>query len=283
MSNKQLTSIKRKMIRLGVVALCSLLASASPIFTPAVQAAPPNYGYLWELVFDFEEGFNGLLKIEVGPWEDGNLVWIEETSETIIECTPSGRISLTEGFANFGGSGFLTCEMDIAQIVLDKHDLIAQEIDTYGSFIMQTEAVLLNDNPAPIFNHPDAQLRLEPIVPVDVRMISDLSNQHDPITTTVFSVMATDVNTYTVDYVCTPDVQCDIEHSVGIRQNMLTEQGEPLTFTTGLTTFTIGKNDTGIMTGRIDSILVDPGNFVHKVPGFALHLPMLVQEDAITD
>ena len=161
MSNKQLTSIKRKMIRLGVVALCSLLASASPIFTPAVQAAAPNYGYLWELVFDFEEDYNGRLKIEVGPWEDGNLVWIEETSETIIECTPSGRISLTEGFANFGGSGFLTCEMDIAQIVLDKHDLIAQEIDTYGSFIMQTEAVLLNDNPAPIFNHPDAQLRLE--------------------------------------------------------------------------------------------------------------------------
>jgi hypothetical protein len=283
MSSRQQTNIQHQIIRLGFVALCSLLAISFPIFTPTAQAAPPGYGYLWELVFDFEEDFNGVLKIEVGPWQDGNLAWIEETSETIIECTPSGRISRTDGFANFGGSGFLTCEMDIAQIVLDKHNLVAEETDTYGSFIMQTDAVLLNENPAPIFNHPDAAFRLDPLGPIDIYVINDISNEHGPIQALFSGITWNTLHTYNSDYVCIPDLQCDLAHHADTTEITLTEQGEPITFTTGPTTFTIGKDDANIMTGRIDSILIDPGNFVHQIPGFALHLPMLVREDAATD
>jgi hypothetical protein len=278
MSSQQQTSIKRKTIRLGLSALCTLLAVCCPLYTPPVRAATPTYGYLWELVFDFERDFNGVLKIEVGPWQDGNLMWIEAISETIIECEPSGRISLSDGFANFGGSGFLECEMDIAQIVLEKHNLIAQESDTYGSFIMQTTADLMTENPAPIFTHPDAQLRLDPLGSVDIRVISDLSNEHDPITTTLFSILWSNVYTYTSDYVCVSELQCDMTHSASTSETTLNEQGEPVTFTTGLTTFTIGKDDTDTLFGRIDSILIDPGNFVHQAPGFTLYMPLAVRD-----
>jgi hypothetical protein len=278
MSSRQLTSIKRKAVRLGVIALCTFLAICSPLYTPPAQAETPTYGYLWELVFDFEDDFNGVLKIEVGPWQGGNLAWIEAISETTVECEPSGRISLTNGFANFGGSGSLECEMDIAQIVLDKHNLIAQKFDTYGSFIMQTTADLMTTNPAPIFTHPDARLRLEPIGAVDVRVISDLSNEHGPIQSLFSGIMADEVYTYTSDYVCDPELQCDMIHSAGTTEITLNEQGEPVTFTTGPTTFTIGKDGTQFLFGQVDSIIIDPGNFAHQAPGFTLFMPLAVSD-----
>jgi hypothetical protein len=72
-----------------------------------------------------------------------------------------------------------------------------------------------------------------------------------------------DWTTYTSNYVCVSLVTCSLVHSAGGTDIAMSNQGNAVTFATGPTNFTIGKDDTGILNGRIDMLLVDPGNFAH--------------------
>ena len=62
-----------------------ILGLLFPLATPQPARAEVEYGYLWLLYFDFEQSFDGVLTIEVGPWENGNLV------SCLLYTSPSPR------------------------------------------------------------------------------------------------------------------------------------------------------------------------------------------------
>ena len=132
-------------------------AAAAPE-AAAPEAAKPEIGYLWNLNFAFDSDFNGILTIDVGPWENGNLTAVKETSVSRVECRPVGDVTLSGGDAVFANGGYVTCSMDLAAIVRQNHGLHIDAVDDYGSIVMQTRInPVAGPTPlvAPLFTHPD--------------------------------------------------------------------------------------------------------------------------------
>jgi hypothetical protein len=248
--------------RISLIVLICLAGVLLPAPSATLRAAPAHYGYLWNLVFDFDHNFEGLMTIEVGPWQDGNLLAVEETSKVRVHCEPKGDVKLYDGAAIFANNGYLVCTMNIGEAVRTNHGLAPNNPDTYGSIVMRSRAAIGVEGIAPIFAHPDAQYSLVAGVAPVLTMSTDLSNGNGPMET-VFTSGVTwhDWTTYTANYVC--NAVCDLSHSAGALNQLLNNQGAPVQFATDPTTFYIGHDGSAFLTGRIDSLLIDPGNFAH--------------------
>lgn len=227
------------------------------IFVPTSAAQAKNeIGYLWTLTFDFNTSLNGVLTLEVGQWQNGNLVTVEQTSNTPVACQAVGVVNLVGGKATFNGGSYLNCTLDIAGALKAKHGLDAKAIDSYGNFLMSTHAQINTVGNAPIFSHPDAAFWLSTPSSMMAQVNTTLTNKGGIMTSQVFSLNWSMMQTYTSHYTCQQDGPCDMTHWAAVNQQMLLNQGIPAQFRTSATNFTVGRG----LNGQIDLLIVDPGN-----------------------
>lgn len=249
-----------KLLLLPILAIALLAPLAQP--APAM-ADEPEYGYLWSLFFSFDQNFDGLLTIEAGPWGDGDLLAVDATSTAVVPCTPVGNVTLSGGDAVFNG-GYLSCELDLAGVVLANHGLLVQSIDTYGSIHMRARLKTATGVIAPLFSHPDAAYSLDFTQPGVTTMHQKLNIGSDPLQESFSNVLPGNFNTYTYQYNYYYNTGlCDGTFRVGQQSKTVPSAGSRINFTTAPTTFTIGYDQGTLFSGRMSSLLVDPGNSVH--------------------
>lgn len=213
---------------------------------------------------DFEQNHNGLLTVEVGPWKNGDLVSVDATSTTNVACRRVGNVSLNGGDAVFNG-GYLKCDLDLASVVAANHGLQIAAIDSYGSILLRSDIINSGQNVAPIVSHPDASYVIDFSQTWAVRMRQELTNANGAQTQEYITSVGNTRNPYTFEYECVWLGPCHNTFMLGA--NVATPPalgGGMIGFRTGLTTFYIG-GDGGVNTfsGRMGSLLIDPGNTVH--------------------
>ena len=239
--------------------LLPVAASPQPAYAQAVEL-----GYLWSLDFTFDNDYNALLTIEVGPWENGDLVEVTEVSTAIVKCSPSGDVTLKAGSAVFNAGGYLECEMDLAAIVAANHGLQIDPVDTYGSIILRTRLNGSANALAPIFTHPDAAYSLDFTQTSAVTMNQQLWNGLGVSQAAFPGITINTWNTYTFFYRCISNGgPCDMNFAAAAQTNSAPTAGSYTQFSTGPTGFLIGSNGATTFTGSIDHLLVDPGNSAH--------------------
>lgn len=246
--------------------LLPLLALA--LLTPMAQPAPamadePDLGYLWSIFFSFEQNFDGLLTIEVGPWGDGDLLAVEETSTAVVSCKPVGNVYLSGGDAHFEG-GYLSCDLDLAGVVQANHGLLVQPVDTYGSILLRARLKAAEGQLAPLFSHPDAVYSLDFTQAGVATMRQKLNIGADPLQASFSNVMPGSFNSYTYQYRCYYNTGlCDGTFRVGQQSQTVPSAGKRISFATAPTVFHIGHDQGSLLSGRMSSLLIDPGNSVH--------------------
>lgn len=241
--------------------LLATLMLAIGWISPA-QAAPPK-GYYWSLFFDFDQSWNGELTIDVGPWVNGELASVEESSTTTVRCEPVGNVVLESGDAVFDGSSYLTCEMDLAQLVLKNHGLVLPGPESYGSMVMRARVNAQAPGAAPLFQHQDAQYWLDFSPSQDVTLHTELWNNAGAVNALVPMLTIHNWYTYTFKYSCSLAGLCATYLWAGGQQQSIPGPGGATRFTTSSTTFTIGGDGSTFLTGRISALGLDPGNFGH--------------------
>jgi hypothetical protein len=242
-----------------LVPLFALLLALLPTATPA---RAQEYGYLWSLFFDFEKSFDGVLTIEVGPWENGDLVSVDETSTAIVPCQRVGNISLDKGDAVFAG-GYLKCDLDLAGVVDKNHGLQVDQIDDYGSIILRSNLATSALNVAPLFSHPDATYQIDFTQTWNVTMSQAFTNGVGPQQQTMGITVGYNRFTYSYLYNCVWLGPCSNKFMAGPLIQNLPSPGGRIEFRTEPTTFLIGSDNVNTFQGRMGSLLIDPGNSVH--------------------
>ena len=222
-----------------------------------------EYGYLWSLTFDFETSFDGVLTIEVGPWKNGELVSVDDTSRAIIPCKRVGDVYLDGGDAVFGGAGYLTCEMNLQSLVRENHRLVIGDTDTYGSIVMHTRLTSDVNAVAPIFTHPNATYSLDFTQTWQGTLYQALQNGVGPMQATFGGVTINNFENYTAEYICDIAGPCSAKFAAGPQMQNQPIAGTRPQFSTGPTSFDIGHGGGLFFSGRIASLIVDPGNSAH--------------------
>ena len=236
------------------------------LFLPFANPQPVRaaaYGYLWSLTFDFETNFDGVLTIEVGPWENGDLVSVDETSRAIVPCRRVGDVFLDSGDAVFGGAGYLTCEMNLQKIVRENHGLTIGDLDTYGSIVMHTRLSSNVNALAPIFTHPDAIYSVDFTQTQAATLTQSLHNGVGPMQATFGGVTINNMENFTAEYICDIAGPCFANYAAGPQQQNQPIAGAWTQFSTGRTSFDIGHNNGLILNGRMAALEIDPGNSAH--------------------
>ncbi|HMN29129.1 MAG TPA: hypothetical protein PKE45_13335 [Caldilineaceae bacterium] len=234
-----------------------------PVANPQPVRAEGQYGYLWSLFFDFEQSFDGILTIEVGPWENGDLTAVEATSTVTVPCKRVGNVQLNGGDAVFSGSGYLSCTLNLAETVWNNHKLAIGKVDTYGSMVMRARVNGATNTVAPLFSHPNAAYRLDFTQTSATTLSQTLWNGVGPLQATFPGVTINNWQTYTAQYICSIAGPCSASFAAGPQQQNQPTAGTRVQFATGPTTFEIGHGGGLFFSGRIASLLVDPGNSAH--------------------
>jgi hypothetical protein len=234
-----------------------------PIAQPA-QAQDQQIGYLWSLYFDFDSSYNGVLTIEVGPWENGELTSVNETSSAMVRCEPVGNVQLQGGDAVFDGNSYLSCALDLGEVVWNNHGLQIDDVDSYGSMVMRARVNSAANGIAPLVRHPDATYSADFTATQSVAMSQDLWNEAGVSGATFNGVMINQWYVLTYLYACISNGgPCDATFAAGGQMQTKPTAGDRISFSTEATSFEIGRDGGNYFTGRIDSILIDPGNSVH--------------------
>lgn len=245
--------------------LCTLgllLGLLLPFVAPEpVYAA--QYGYLWSLTFDFEHNFDGVLTLEVGPWENGQLIAVEATSKVMVPCERVGNVQLDGGDAVFSGTGYLTCRLHLAAAVRNNHGLVIGDTDTYGSIVMHTRALGDVNAVMPIFTHQDAAYSLDFSQTWQATLAQSLQNGVGPLQATFPGVAINSWENFTAEYNCSIAGPCSATFAAGPQQQLQPTAGSRVQFSTGPTTFDIGHAGGVYFSGRIAALVVDPGNSAH--------------------
>ena len=259
-------------VRLTLLAafVCGLMFTPAHV-TPAAAAAPdaaaPEIGYLWTLNFAFDSDFNGILTIDVGPWENGNLVAVKETSVSRVACRPVGDVTLSGGDAVFANGGYLTCTMDLAAIVRQNHGLHIDAVDDYGSIIMQTRInPALGSTPlaAPLFTHPDGTYGVTYPTTYAVDMAQRLWNGVGLMSQNFVGVTLGGWEEFEFYYGCSNAGPCTAAFQTSaMSANQPVVGGTRVNWSTGPVTFEIGRNGGDTFAGSMSYLIVDPGNSAH--------------------
>jgi hypothetical protein len=248
-----------------LLTLALVLALLLPLSNPEpVQAQEKEIGYLWSLFFDFEQSFDGVLTVEVGPWKDGELVEVHETSTTSVKCERVGVVYLQGGDAVFEGAGHIQCFMDLGEIVWNNHSLVINEIDSYGSMVLRTRLNSAVSALAPIFTHADAAYSIDFSQTHATTLKQELWNNAGLLQASFPGAPINSWHTYTQLYSCISNGgPCDATFRVGAQVQSVPTAGGRIQFSTGPATFDIGRNGGTFFTGRMSSLLIDPGNSAH--------------------
>lgn len=236
--------------------LFTITLSITGILAPlssSIAHAEQMTGYLWSLTFDFTDSYNGTLSIQVGTWQNGDLIDVTAKSESIVPCQPVGTVVLGKGYAGFHG-GYLQCTLDIAGALLKNHQLQANPVDTYGSLLISTNAQLLAGN-APVLDHPNARFGMTTFGPMQIAVNTQLTGSNW-VSSNFSSVPWSAFQSYSSWYQCNVNGPCRMTQSAAGYNMLLNNQGTAVQFGTQTTQFTIGRG----LNGRIDQLFVDPGN-----------------------
>lgn len=254
---------KRKIV-FGVL-LALLVSLLVPVAQPQqVFAKEEELGYLWSLDFSFDKDYNGLLTIEVGPWKDGELVEVKETSTAVVPCTPVGAVALDNGEAVFKGAGHLQCTMNLAQVVSDNHGLKIADVDIYESIVVHAKVKTTTNALAPIFTHPNATYAIDFTQNGAATLSQSLWNNAGVLQAIYPNVSTADWQDYYYEYICIAHGgPCDAYFGISGQIQGMPTAGGRTRFATGPTTFEIGRNGGTYFSGRINSLIVDPGNSAH--------------------
>jgi hypothetical protein len=258
-----LEELQMKIVWRFLITPLLLLSLLFPFAKPEPVRAEAEYGYLWSLSFDFEKSFDGVLTIEVGPWKNGELVEVHETSTATVPCKRVGNVQLDNGDAVFSGAGYLTCTLHLAETVWNNHKLTIAEVDTYGSIWMSAKVNGAANAIAPIFNHPNAAYSLDFSQTWATTLSQSLWNGLGPLEATFPGVAINTWETYTAEYGCSVAGPCFADFAAGPQQQTQPAAGAWVQFSTGPTSFDIGHHGGVFFTGRMASLIVDPGNSAH--------------------
>ena len=195
--------------------------------------------------------------------KNGELTEVYETSTAIVRCQPQGDASLNGGHLVLKGTGYLTCDLNLAQTVFDNHKMTVKPVDTYGSICLRARALSTVNAPAPLFTHPDARYRLDFSATSSVGMEQSLLNGLGPQQTSFGGVTINTWNTYTFQYACIIAGPCPTTFRVGTQFQSNNLPGQWVNFATGPTTFEIGRDGGSYFVGRLDGLIIDPGNSAH--------------------
>ena len=204
---------------------------------------------MWSLSFDFEQSFDGILTLEVGPWKNGELVEVHETSSATVPCKRTGDVYLDGGDAVFSGTGYLTCALNLAEIVRNNHKLVIGEVDTYGSIVMRARVNGAANAVAPLFTHQNAAYSLDFTQTSAATLSQALWNGAGPMQATFPGVTINTWETYTAEYACNVAGDCSASFSPGRQQQNQPIPGAPVQFSTGPTSFDIGHANGLFFTG----------------------------------
>jgi hypothetical protein len=254
---------RMKTTRRFLFTLALSLGMLLPFANPEPVRADAQYGYLWSLSFDFEQSFDGILTIEVGPWENGDLVAVEATSTATVPCKRVGNVQLDSGDAVFSGSGYLSCALNLAETVWSNHKLAVGKVDTYGSMVMRARVNGAASAIAPLFTHPNAAYSLDFSQTSATTLSQSLSNAVGPLQATFPGVTINTWQTYTAQYICNIVGPCSASFAAGPQQQNQPTAGSRVQFSTGPATVEIGHAGGLFFTGRMASLIVDPGNSAH--------------------
>jgi hypothetical protein len=246
----------RRLLALALILGALLpMAKLQPVF-----AQDEHLGYLWKAEWNFEKSFDGVLIIEVGPWKNGDLLSVEETSTTTIHCEPVGSVHLDGGDAVFKG-GHLQCDMNLAETVLNNHQLQIGEVDSYGSIVLRARVNSAANTVVPIFSHQDAAYSLDFTQTFAAKMNQELWNGAGLLQATFPGVLINAWETYGYEYSCNANGSaCSAAFSAGPQIQSMPTAGSRVQFSTGPTTFEIGRDGGATFEGRIAGLIVDPGN-----------------------
>ncbi|MEZ4768104.1 MAG: hypothetical protein R2844_06710 [Caldilineales bacterium] len=247
-----------KVLWRGLLVASLVLGMFAAVAAPQTANAAER-GYLWSLDFDFEHNFTGLLTIRVGAWENGDLVSVEETSQARVPCRPVGSVSLNSGDAVFDG-GYLQCYLDLASVVYNNHRLVVQPVDNYGSIVLRTRVNSSANTVAPIFNHPDASYKIDYTSTFSVTPQQELWNGAGVLQATFPGVTINTWQPYGYQYGCMWGGPCSARFYVGPQSQFTPVAGTRVQFSTGPTTFEIGRDGGDLFYGRMSDLHVDPGN-----------------------
>lgn len=244
-------------LRLLLIALALLAALPQP----AAAQDDQKRAYFWSLEHLFENDFTGILTVEVGPWENGMLTSVDETSTTEVPCTPVGNVFLDGGDAVFRG-GHLRCEMDIGAIVLEKHGLVIPPVDSYSSILFVADLETGVAQPAPIFAHPDAVYSIDFSQRGAATLVQSLQNKLAPQQATFLNVNASVRNEYAMAYSCAWLGPCHSSFLVSPQSRGTPPGGQQIAFSTERQIFLIGADGATTFRGRLGNLLIDPGNTI---------------------
>jgi hypothetical protein len=252
--------------RTGYLLLLAMMVGALlPVATPrAVYAQDVEYGYYWKLDFDFETSFDALLTIEVGPWENGEMTQVEDTSTATVTCKPVGNVTLDGGDAVFADGGYLRCSMDLAQVVMQNHELEIPAVDDYGSLYAAAHLMSATPNLAPIFTHADAKYSIDFSNQGSVTLHQALTNKAGPQQALFAGVAGSGWHKYEMEYICIfGGGPCDANYKLDGAGQSIATAGSRTTFATGPMAFQIGTDGVNFFSGRMAHLIVDPGNSAH--------------------
>lgn len=155
---------------------------------------------------------------------------VADTSTATVRCKPVGGVSLDSGDAVFANSGYLRCSMDLAQIVWENHNLQIPAVDSYGSVYAANKLMRTANGIAPIFTHRDAKYSIDFSNTQSATLHQALSNQAGPLQANYPGITINAWHIMEMQYICVSNG---------------------------------GLCDANFFTGRMTSLVVDPGNSAH--------------------
>lgn len=247
-----------------ILLLLSLLTMAMAVLParPASAGAVAELGFVWDLHFPFDGGFDGTLTIETGPVKNGVLQSVEQTSKTIVPCERVGTVNLAAGAAVFSG-GYLRCTLDLAAALQANHGIAAPATESYERMTMSARLASTGTNLAPIVTHRDLAYRIDFTQRDRVVLYQGLNTaaglaQADG---TFLGLFGGDLRTYSFVYQCPANAAfCTASQYAGVAANGGPVAGGPVSFRTGPVTLMIGGDGASTFLGGIDDLIIDPGN-----------------------
>ncbi len=238
---------------------------------PTAAQDEEGFAYYWSLTFDFNNGANGILSVEVGYDDNGALLQPPiHTQQTTVICRRTGNAGVSGGVLQLNG-GYLSCDIDIEAALNNAFAAcdamvsgcsmqIAQE-EPYAHFRAEATVASANTGVAPIFYHEDASFSINQ--QVSSTQITASLEPHGVIPSAQqvgpFSVW----HMYSAFYSC--GVACSMDYDVDGAQQVVPTANEDVLFSTQPTTIYIGHDPvlgiTAPVGTKIDSLFVDPPNY----------------------
>jgi hypothetical protein len=219
-------------------------------------------GYLWTLHFDYEQDYNGLLTIKVGPMKNGDLLSVDETSTSVVPCQRIGAVNQAAGAAVFSG-GYLRCSFNLAGALLANHGIVADPTDSYNRMTMRARLASTGFNLAPIVSHADVTYQLDFSSPSSVGMRQGLATDAGVVNSSAIfpGLFGGALRNYGMVYGCAiGGGACSARFYAGADTDVMPAAGGPVSFRTGPTSILIGGDGATTFLGGIDDLIIDPGN-----------------------